>query len=163
VTKRQFFKLLDDGRLAHPMGRPFVDFENPVPDGLPCGVFVSWKVVRPGTFDPEHSTWLYRPRWDFNCRKMERELNRFRRWYSEWFERQVWEVTLVMPGFTSQRVRAKLLRVEDGCAVVKGYVLDEVRYSLGNGRLVDKECNWDLWRISEEDRGRIRRQVGNGA
>lgn len=59
-------------------------------------------------------------------------------------------VTLEMVGLTRQRVQTQLLRVEGDVAIVKGYVMPEVRFSLIDGRCL--EGDWDFWRLSELDR-----------
>lgn len=66
-------------------------------------------------------------------------------------------VTLCLHGLPSQTTTARLLRVEENCAVTVNYFEDgENKYSLTTGKRMD--CTWDFWRLSVEDRRRLRKR-----
>ena len=64
-------------------------------------------------------------------------------------------ITLHLNGIPSQTVDVEFLRVENNCAIVRGYLGDEERYSLATGKRLD--ANWDFWHLSPEDIKRLRK------
>ncbi len=63
-------------------------------------------------------------------------------------------ITLELHGLPTQTTLAKLLRVQDGVAIVEGYASPEECYRMSDGRRVEngKPTAWDFWRLSEGDR-----------
>ncbi len=70
-------------------------------------------------------------------------------------------VTLELYGFQTQTTQVKLIRVQDGMAIVEGYTCPEESYRLSDGRRMEngKPTNWDFWRLSESDRRCLARDL----
>jgi hypothetical protein len=66
------------------------------------------------------------------------------------------EVILEMNNLHKNKLKVKLLRLENGEAVVEGFAGPEVHYRLTDGRrVVDGKPALDLWRLSKDSIAQI--------
>lgn len=67
------------------------------------------------------------------------------------------KITLELYGLPSQTSEAEFMRREEDVAIVRGYLGDETRYRLTDGKQLD--TTWDFWRICARDRREIKAMV----